>query len=130
MKGTLRALAVGVVTALLLTIVGCKAAAPGSTESKIADEMKNATIGGKNLQNPSPDTQQTVDMGKEHFQHHCMVCHGLDGHNTGVQFADQMSPPTADLGAKDVQHFSDGQLKWIIQNGIRFTGMPVRSSGA
>jgi hypothetical protein len=35
-----------------------------------------------------------------------------------------MSPPVADLGSQDVQKYSDGQLKWIIQNGIRFTGMP------
>jgi hypothetical protein len=35
-----------------------------------------------------------------------------------------MAPPVANLGEKDVQAYSDGQLKWIIQNGIRFTGMP------
>ena len=83
-----------------------------------------AVFGGKDTPNPSPDTPETVQTGKEHFQHHCQICHGLDGHNTGVPFAAKMSPPVLDLGDKDVQDYSDGQLKWIIENGIRFSGMP------
>jgi hypothetical protein len=31
----------------------------------------------------------------------------------------------ADLASKRVQDYRDGQLKWIIENGIRFTGMPA-----
>ena len=48
----------------------------------------------------------------------------MDGHNTGVPFAGKMSPPVADLSSKDVQGYSDGQLKVIIESCIRFTGMP------
>ena len=48
----------------------------------------------------------------------------MDGRNTGVPFAGKMSPPVADLSSKDVQGYSDGQLKVIIESGIRFTGMP------
>lgn len=113
--------------ALLLAIVlllSCRADPPGGAESKLAYEAKKITIGGKEWKNPVPATPENIKTGEEHFQHHCMVCHGLDGHNTGVPFADKMSPPVLDLGEKDVQNFSDGQLKWIIQNGIRFTGMP------
>lgn len=106
------------------TLVGCKAATPGKMESMAANEAKRVTIGGKDWKNPSPDTPETVQTGKEHFQHHCQICHGLDGHNTGVPFAANMSPPVADLGDKKIQDYTDGQLKWIIQNGIRFTGMP------
>jgi hypothetical protein len=36
-----------------------------------------------------------------------------------------MSPPVADLNSKRVQAYTDGQLYWIVQNGIRFTGMPA-----
>jgi hypothetical protein len=35
-----------------------------------------------------------------------------------------MSPPIPDLGSPDIQKYKDGQLKWIIENGIRMTGMP------
>ena len=102
----------------------CKANSPGDMETRLAAEVKKMKIGGKDWQNPTADNPDTVKMGMHHFQHHCQVCHGLDGHNTGVPFADKMSPPVVDLGDKDVQNYSDGQLKWIIENGIRFSGMP------
>ena len=102
----------------------CNARQPGDAEARLAAELKHETIGGRDLKNPLPDTPETRSSGAEHFQHHCQVCHGLDGHNTGVPFAAQMSPPVADLGEKEIQAYSDGQLKWIIDNGIRFTGMP------
>jgi len=110
---------------LILLLVSCQASAPGGLESAVAIEMKKIKIGGKDWKNPAPDNAESVKMGAEHFQHHCQVCHGLDGHNTGVPFAQKMSPPVLDLGEKDVQEFADGQLKWILENGIRFTGMPA-----
>jgi mono/diheme cytochrome c family protein len=108
----------------LIMLAGCKASAPGSVETRLATEAKKVTIGGKDVQNPVQDTPAAVAEGKGHFQHHCQICHGLDGHNSGVPFADTMSPEVADLGSKDVQDYTDGQLKWIIDNGIRLTGMP------
>jgi mono/diheme cytochrome c family protein len=105
----------------------CRAKTPGSAETALVDELKKSTIGGRDWKNPIPDTPDAVKIGAEHFQHHCAICHGLDGHNTGVPFAEKMSPPVADLGARNVQQYGDGQLKWIIQNGIRFTGMPAWS---
>lgn len=110
-----------VVTTLMLS---CRASAPGDAETKLATEAKKMMIGGKDWTNPTPDTPETAKTGMEHFQHHCQVCHGLDGHNTGVPFAAKMSPPVLDLDDKDVQKYDDGQLKWIIENGIRFSGMP------
>ena len=109
----------------LLALAGCKAGAPGSLESKVVTGIKHdVTIGGKNDKNPVPDTPDAVKEGAEHFQHHCQICHGLDGQNTGVPFAKKMAPPVADLSSKDVQDYTDGQLKWIIQNGIGPSGMP------
>jgi len=108
----------------VMLLCSCQATAPGDVETKLAAEAKKMKIGGKDWQNPTPNTPAVVQTGKEHFQHHCQVCHGLDGHNTGVPFAAKVSPPVIDLGDKDVQQYSDGQLKWIIENGIRFSGMP------
>ena len=106
------------------TMQSCKASAPGDAETKLAAEAKKMAIGGKDVKNPTADTPEVVKTGMEHFQHHCQICHGLDGHGTGVPFATKMSPPVVDLGDKDVQQYQDGQLKWIIDNGIRFSGMP------
>jgi mono/diheme cytochrome c family protein len=96
-----------VVLLSILLACGCRASPPGTAEEELAAAAKKMTVGGKDWPNPTPDTAATVDTGMEHFQHHCGVCHGLDGHNTGVPFAARMSPPVADLGDKDVQQYSD-----------------------
>ena len=90
----------------------------------MAHEVKQVTIGGKDWKNPVPDNEASVKEGAEHFQHHCQICHGLDGHATGVPFAFMMDPPVPDLDEKDIQEYSDGQIKWIIENGIAPSGMP------
>jgi mono/diheme cytochrome c family protein len=122
LEASIAAVAV-VVTAL--AVAGCKAGAPSSTEKTVMNEIKHeVTIGGKNDVNPQPDTPEIVKEGQEHFGHHCQICHGMDGQNTGVPFATKMQPPVADLSTKDVQDYADGQLKWIIANGIAPSGMP------
>jgi mono/diheme cytochrome c family protein len=109
----------------LLSLISCKASGPNAIEGKIAQEAKEVTIGGKDWINPTPDNEESRKAGAAHFQHHCQICHGLDGQNTGVPFASKMSPQVADLASQPVQEYKDGQLKWIIENGIRFSGMPA-----
>jgi len=112
--------------AVLPFLLGCGVTKPGSLETKVAKEIKSKmTVGGKDDKNPVAYSEAAAKEGGEHFQHHCQICHGLDGQNTGVPFAEQMSPPVADLASKDVQDYADGQLKWIIQNGIAPSGMPA-----
>ncbi|MBV9144757.1 MAG: cytochrome c [Acidobacteria bacterium] len=120
-----RLLAISIVAASLF-LPACKVSKPGSVESGVMNEVKRkVTIGGKDDQNPVPDTQANIDEGKEHFGHHCQICHGLDGQNSGVPFAQQMSPPVADLKSQQIQEYTDGQLHWIIENGINPSGMPA-----
>lgn len=111
--------------AALLALAACKAGKPGNLETSMVQEVKKVTIGGKEWKNPTPDDEASVKEGAEHFQHHCQVCHGLDGHATGVPFAAMMDPPVPDLSEKEIQEYADGQLKWIIENGIAPSGMPA-----
>jgi mono/diheme cytochrome c family protein len=109
----------------IAALCSCKAGTPGKVESTVTNEVKHeVTIGGKDTKNPIAYTPDAAKEGAEHFQHHCQICHGLDGQNTGVPFAAKMQPPVADLSSKDVQDYADGQLKWIIENGIAPSGMP------
>jgi len=104
---------------------GCKADPPGRLESAVVTSAKHRIfIGGRGLKNPLPGTATTIADGKEAFSHYCVACHGMDGQNTGVPFVDHMSPPVPSLASKEVQQYSDGQLKWIIDNGIWPSGMP------
>src|SRR3954467_1153132 len=105
------------VAALLLPLIllACKASTPGSIEGGVMKQIKqNVTIGGKDVKNPIAKSDAAIKEGAEHFQHHCQICHGLDGHNTGAPLAAKMDPPVADLGSPDIQSYTDGQLKWII----------------
>jgi S-disulfanyl-L-cysteine oxidoreductase SoxD len=109
----------------ILALCGCKASEPSKVESTVANEVKHeVTVGGKDVKNPVAYSADAAKEGQEHFGHHCGICHGLDGQSTGVPFATKMQPPVADLSTKDVQDYADGQLKWIIENGIGPSGMP------
>jgi mono/diheme cytochrome c family protein len=81
-------------------------------------------VGGKSQMNPLQSDAASIADGKEAFSHYCAACHGLDGQNTGVPFADRMSPPVPQLSSRDVQAYTDGQLKWVIDYGIWPSGMP------
>jgi cytochrome c len=125
-KNMKRILPVAMSALVIIGLAGCGVSKPGSVESTVAKEIKSkVTVGGKNDKNPIVYSADAAKEGGEHFQHHCQICHGLDGQNTGVPFAEQMSPPVADLASKDVQGYTDGQLRWIIQNGIGPSGMPA-----
>jgi mono/diheme cytochrome c family protein len=110
----------------VLAGAGCKVSKPSSMETGMANEVKHKiTVGGKDTPNPVPATAESIADGQEHFGHHCGICHGLDGEATGVPFAANMSPPIPSLSSKDVQEYTDGQLKWILDNGINPSGMPA-----
>jgi mono/diheme cytochrome c family protein len=83
------------------------------------------TIGGTHEPNPLKATPENTAEGKRIFGYYCVVCHGRDGQNTGVPFAANMSPPIPSLASADIQRYSDGQLKWVIENGIFPSGMPA-----
>ena len=111
---------------LVLSLTGCKVSRPGSFERAVAKQVKQKiTVRGKDDVNFVPATAENIKGGQQAFSHYCMVCHGLDGQNTGVPFADRMSPPVPLLSSPEVQAYKDGQLKWIIDNGIYPSGMPA-----
>ena len=114
------------VLGLLCLGAGCKARTPGAFERGMATRVKQKlTVGGKSQQNPFPATETNIREGQARFLDRCMVCHGADGENTGVAFADRMSPPVPLLTSPEVQGYTDGQLKWVIENGIFPSGMPA-----
>ncbi len=115
------------VTAILSMLVsGCRVSTPGKWETSTMTRLKHSvTVRGKNERNPLPDTPANIESGKVVFSHYCVACHGLDGQNTGVPFADRMSPPVPSLKSTSVQSYTDGQLKWVVENGISPSGMPA-----
>ena len=115
-----------VLLGVALLLSGCKVSSPGGLERRVVQVTKHhILVRNKSEKNPLPLNSENLAAGKEAFGHYCIVCHGLDGQNTGVPFADHMSPPLPSLASVDVQEYTDGQLKWIIDNGISPSGMPA-----
>ncbi len=111
---------------IMLVARGVQARAPGRWESRIMSFAKHRLlVGDKLVKNPLTATSELIKEGQLNFSHYCFACHGLDGQNTGVPFAEAMSPPVPSLASGEVQTYSDGQLHWIIQNGLWPSGMPA-----
>jgi len=116
----------GAVVVSCLLLVGCQVRSPGSFETRLIQGAKRRiTVGGRADQNPLASTSENIHAGQRNFTSYCMVCHGLDGQNTGVPFAEKIAPPVPPLNSSSVQAYTDGQLHWIIENGVSPSGMPA-----
>lgn len=80
-------------------------------------------LGARNMTNPLPPSLINVAEGRDHFADHCAICHANDGSGK-TMMGSSMYPPAPDMRDKGSQELSDGELMYIIKNGIRFTGMP------
>jgi mono/diheme cytochrome c family protein len=117
----------GVVGAMLgALLLGCKAGKqPSPEETSLANAAKDVVIpleAGK-MNNPLPETDEVVSQGREVFLGSCAQCHGADARGD-TYIGRNMNPPAMDLSSPHVQHWNDAELFWIIQNGVRLTGMP------
>jgi hypothetical protein len=111
----------------ILFLGGCEVRAPGTFETKIMDGAKRRiTVGGRSDPNPLPASEENIHAGQCNFTSYRMVCHGLDGQNTGVPFAEKMAPPVPPLNSASVQAYTDGRLHRITQNGPLLRECPPR----
>ena len=125
-RPAVRVLPLILLATIVATSAGCKARRPGRLETAIVSRVKlNLTVGGRGDKNPLPADEDTVQRGRRAFAAYCAACHGLDEQKTGVPFADAMSPPVPSLAAPEIQAYTDGQLRWVIENGLFPSGMPA-----
>jgi mono/diheme cytochrome c family protein len=83
----------------------------------------------KDLTNPVPNSQQVLAQARAHWADHCASCHANDGSGE-IAMGKQMYPPAPDMRKPETQTLTDGELFYVIQNGIRLTGMPAWGSGS
>lgn len=101
-------------------------AQPSALETAIARSARKmaAPAGAHNTRNPVADSPEVQREARLHFADHCAICHGNDGSaDTMIGRGEYPKPP--DLRAAETQNLSDGDIFWIIENGIRLTGMPA-----
>ena len=63
-----------------------------------------------------------------HFADHCAFCHANDGSGSS-EIGRGLYPKPPDMRAAATQGLTDGELFYIIENGVRFTGMPAFGTG-
>jgi mono/diheme cytochrome c family protein len=75
------------------------------------------------LQNPTPDTPETIAKGKALYQANCTVCHGVAGRGDGPA-AFTLVPRPVNLQLHVPQH-APGEISYWISSGIPGTTMPA-----
>lgn len=135
-RGTVILLVVVVVAGLVSVLVvsifhnGLSArATPTLLETIIARDARHLAIpsSARNLQNPVPPSAKNLRDALLHFADHCASCHGNDGRGDTL-LGRGLYPKPPDLRLPESQKLSDGELFWVIENGVRFTGMPAFSN--
>ena len=74
--------------------------------------------------NPVPVADEVLAEARSHWADHCAGCHANDGSGQ-VPMGRQMYPPAPDMRAEGTQKKTDGELFYVIENGIRLSGMPA-----
>jgi mono/diheme cytochrome c family protein len=103
---------------------------PHAIEVFMARQIRHLAIPieQRNTSNPIPFSPDLLREGLAHFADHCAVCHGNDGSGK-TPIGKNVYPKAPDLRLSDTQSMSDGELFWVIHNGIRFTAMPAWGEG-
>jgi mono/diheme cytochrome c family protein len=82
----------------------------------------------RNAVNPVTMSTDVWADARAHFADHCASCHGNDGRGD-TEIGRNLFPRAPDMTQGSTQDKTDGELYWIIENGIRLTGMPAWGKG-
>jgi mono/diheme cytochrome c family protein len=99
---------------------------PSKMEARLAGFALNKSVAKRapKTKNPSPASAQTWAAALPHYREMCVTCHGAPGVDAS-EIGEGLNPPPPDLTLPRVQGRPDGELFWIVSNGIRTTGMPA-----
>lgn len=105
-------------------------AEPNALEVLMARQVRYLAIPleQRNKPNPVTVTPDVLQDGLAHFADHCATCHANDGSGQ-TPIGKNVYPKAPDLRETPTQSMSDGELFWVIHNGIRFTAMPAWGEG-
>jgi mono/diheme cytochrome c family protein len=103
---------------------------PHPLEIVVARQIRHLAIPleQRNAQNPIPLNPDVMKESLAHFADHCATCHANDGSGQ-TPIGKNVYPKAPDLRLADTQSMSDGEIFWVIHNGIRFTAMPAWGEG-
>ena len=99
---------------------------PSSIETFVARRLRRLAVptAARDARNPLAAAPEILAAATAHFADHCASCHGNDGRGTTL-IGRGLYPKPPDMTQPSTQELTDGELYYIIENGIRFTGMPA-----
>ena len=99
---------------------------PSALETYIARAARSFSVPSteKNAKNPFSNTPEILREARLHFADHCATCHGNDGSGK-TEIGQNLYPKPPDMRLPGTQKLTDGEIFYIIHNGIRLTGMPA-----
>lgn len=99
---------------------------PTTPEAFVARHLRHFAVprDARTTKNPVPLTPEVIAKAMAHFADHCAICHGNDGRGQ-TPIGRNLYPKAPDMTLVETQSLSDGELFYIIHNGVRLTGMPA-----
>jgi mono/diheme cytochrome c family protein len=99
---------------------------PGALETRVARFALDRAVARRAPKGPNPlkPDAEVLRAGLTHYRQMCVSCHGAPGVDAS-EAGEGLNPPAPDLTLGRVQKRTDGELFWLVQNGIRMTGMPA-----
>jgi mono/diheme cytochrome c family protein len=99
---------------------------PSALEARVARAVRHLAIpaSDRGATNPIPASPRVLAAGLAHFADHCAVCHANDGSGQ-TSIGRGLYPRAPDMRRATTQDLSDGELFYIIESGVRLTGMPA-----
>lgn len=126
--------AISVIGVIAVSIVGIvmwsrgfnSRAEPPKLEDSVAMAVHDSSIPERyqKMKNPLATGSINLVEAETHYEEHCAVCHGDSG-NGEPKFHGLMYPRPTNLLSDDTQQMSDGEIYFIIKQGIRYSGMPA-----
>jgi mono/diheme cytochrome c family protein len=98
---------------------------PSFVEAAMARKLRHWAIPAraKGLKNPMPANPDMLEQGRNHWADHCATCHANTGSGE-TEIGRGLYPKAPDMRQPETQSLTDGELYYIIRNGVRMTGMP------
>jgi mono/diheme cytochrome c family protein len=103
---------------------------PSAVEAALARRVRGLAVpraDGRRV-NPVSLSPDLLAEGLAHYADHCASCHAADGSGR-TELGAGLFPKAPDMRQAATQELSDGELFYVIEHGIRFTGMPAWSTG-
>jgi mono/diheme cytochrome c family protein len=99
---------------------------PSAMEAFVATTARKLSIPASQqyVKNPFAPIPEVLSEARVHFADHCAICHGNDGGGK-TEIGQNLYPRTPDLRQPETQNLTDGEIYYIIHNGIRLSGMPA-----